>query len=301
MVNKDTAKYFNESDYIYLSTIKKYNMKKLLLIIAIICVTTSFTQKEITWVAIGDSITYLNEHPDETGNRITKGYMTLVTEKLPRIQYTNQGHNGWTSGGIASEIENLGLTKADVYSIFLGTNDWWAGRPVGTIADYENNTGNNTVYGSFRIIINKLRSLNKDAKIILITPMQRVDFVYMGNMKNNAWGSYKDKNGQWLSQFADAINAIGKFEHFDVVDLYNKSGMTHKNLVKYKWLKDPQSGSYKKYAYPDFINIPFNPDTDEYPYPVDAIDMTYDGLHPSDKGYAIIAGMLIKIMKKYQL
>ncbi|CAN5701793.1 hypothetical protein BH10BAC2_BH10BAC2_15240 [soil metagenome] len=274
-------------------------MKKLLLMIAVICVILSFTRKEITWVAIGDSITYLNEHPDETGNRITKGYMTLVTEKFPHIHYTNQGHNGWTSGGIASEIEKLGLTKADVYSIFLGTNDWWSGRPVGTFADYENNTGNNTVYGSFRIIIHKLRSLNKDAKIILITPMQRVDFVYISNMTNNASGSYKEKNGQWLLQFADAINAIGKYEHFDVVDLYNKSGMTPKNLVKYKWLKDPQTGLYKKYTYPDFINISFNPETDEYPYPVDAIDMTYDGLHPSDKGYGIIANMLEKVMKKY--
>lgn len=149
----------------------------------------------------GDSITYLNEHPDETGNRITKGYMTRVTEKLSNIHYISQGHNGRTSGGIAKEIDSLGLTKTDVYSIFLGTNDWWAGRPLGTIADYKNNTGNNSVYGSFRIIINKLHSLNRTAKIILITPMQRLDFVYINDMKNNAWGSYKAKNGEMLSQF----------------------------------------------------------------------------------------------------
>ncbi|MEP6845375.1 MAG: SGNH/GDSL hydrolase family protein [Panacibacter sp.] len=274
-------------------------MKKLLLLLAILSMLTSFSPKEITWVAIGDSITYLNEHIDETGNRITKGYMTRVTEKLPGIHYINQGHNGWTSGNIANEIEKLGLQKADVYSVFLGTNDWWQGRPIGSFADYENNTGNNTLYGSYRIIINKLRSLNKDAKIILITPMQRVDFVYIANMKNNAWGSYKDKNGQSLAQFAEAIKAIAKAEHFTVVDLYNKSGMTLYNLVKYKRLKDPATGAYKNYAYPDFIDIPFNPDTDGYPYPAEAIDMTYDGLHPSDKGYAVIANMLVKIMKKY--
>lgn len=147
-------------------------MKKLLLLIAVICIISSYSPKKITWVAIGDSITYLNEHTDETGNRITKGYMTRVAEKLPHIRYINQGHNGWTSGGIASEIEKLGLVKADVYSVFLGTNDWWAGRPLGKFTDYQNNTGNNTVYGSYRIIINKLRSLNKNARIILITPMQ---------------------------------------------------------------------------------------------------------------------------------
>jgi len=117
-------------------------------------------------------------------------------------------------------------------------------------------------------------------------------------MKNNAWGSYKAKNGQQLAQFAEAINAIGKYEHFDVIDLYNKSGMTLNTLVKYKRLKNPSTGEYKDYSYPDFIDIPFNPETDEYPYPVDAIDMTYDGLHPSDKGYAVITNMLIKVMEK---
>lgn len=274
-------------------------MKRLLLWIVVATITTSFNKKDITWTAIGDSITYLNEHQDETANRITRGYMTRVTEKLSHIHYINQGHNGWTSGGIAKEIDSLGLIKTDVYSVFLGTNDWWAGRPLGAFADYKNNTGNNTVYGSFRIIINKLRSLNENAKIILITPMQRLDFVYINDMKNNAWGSYKAKNNQMLSQFADAVIAIAKYEHFDLIDLYYKSGMNYTNLVNFKRLKDPKTGVYKNYVYPDFIGIPFNPGTDEYPYPVDAVNMTFDGLHPSDKGFGIIANMLVKIMKKY--
>jgi lysophospholipase L1-like esterase len=274
-------------------------MKKLLIVFAVLLICSSFSPKQKTWVAIGDSITYLNEHTDETGNRVSKGYMIRVTEKLSNVHYINQGHNGWTSEGIANEIEKLGIVKADIYSVFLGTNDWWQGRPVGTIDDYLHNTGNNTVYGSFRIIINKLRELNKDAKIILITPMQRVDFVYINDMKNNAYGSYKQKNGQSLAQFADAINDIGKHENFEVVDLYNKSGMTLDKLVKFKRLKDPKTGEYKNYPYPDFIDIPFNPSTDEYPYPVDAINMTFDGLHPSDKGNQVIADMLIKVMKKY--
>ena len=274
-------------------------MKKPLLWIAVVMMTYSFTPKTITWVAIGDSITYLNEHTDETGNRVTKGYMTRVAEKLPAIHYINQGHNGWTSGGIAKEIENLGLVKADVYSVFLGTNDWWQGRPVGVFADYQDNTGNTTVYGSFRIIINKLRSLNKDARIILITPMQRVDFVYINDMKNNAWGSYKEKNGQSLAAFATAIKAIAAYEHFDVIDLYNKKGMGLKQLVKYKRLKNPATGTYKNYPYPESVNIPFNPATDEYPYPPEAMDVTFDGLHPSDKGFAMIANMLVAILKNY--
>lgn len=273
-------------------------MKKLSLLLSVVFLFSSFSPKKITWVAIGDSITYLNDHQNETSNRITKGYMTLVKEQLPHIEFINQGHNGWTSGGIAGKIDALNLIKADVYSIFLGTNDWWAGRPIGSFTDYENNTGNNTVYGSFRIIINKLRTLNSNAKIILITPMQRGDFVYIANMNNNAYGSYKDKKGQLLSQFADAINKIGQFEHFTVIDLYNSRSLRLEKLVKFKRLKDPQTGLYKNYKYPQFIDMPFNPEKDEYPYPVESINMTYDGLHPSDKGYKVISKMLVKVLKK---
>lgn len=276
-------------------------MKKWLLglLIAAIVAATAFTPRKITWVAIGDSITYLNDHPGETGNRITKGYLTRVTEKLPHIQYINKGYNGWTSGGIADAIEKLDLVKADVYSVFLGTNDWWGGRPVGNFSDYLDKTGNSTVYGAFRTIIDKLKSLNKKAHIVLITPLQRGDFVYIADMHNNAWGSYKERKGQQLSQVVAAIDSIAGYEHFDKLDLYHNSGITLENMVKYKRLKDPTTGEYKDYRWPDYKDIPFHPDTDEYPYPVSAIDMTYDGLHPSDKGFAVIADMLVEIMKRY--
>jgi lysophospholipase L1-like esterase len=272
-------------------------MARLLIICLFAFSLAAFTPKQLTWVAIGDSITYLNDHPDETGHRISKGYMTLVTEKLPGITYINKGFNGWTSGGIAENIDSLGLTKADIYTVFLGTNDWWQGRTIGTVQDYTNRSGNSTLFGSYRIIIDKLKKLNNRSKIILITPMQRGDFVYIGGMSNNAYGSYNPKNGQTLKQFSEAIMEIGKLEHLAVVDLYGKSGIDQNNMVKFKRLKDSVTGKYKNYKYPDFVKIPFNPDTDEYPYPDEAIDMTYDGLHPSDKGYQVIADMLLKELK----
>lgn len=274
-------------------------MKKAGLLLAIIALFGSFKPDQLTWTALGDSITYLNEHPDETGNRVTKGYMTRVVEKLPHIQYTNQGHNGWTAVKIAQEIETLGLTKADIYSVFLGTNDWWGGKPLGRLADYQNKTGNATVYGAFRTIIDKLRSLNPAGRIILITPMQRADFVYLTNFKNNAYGSYKPKNGQTLEAFARAIDSIGHVEQVPVIDLYHTSGLDIKKLVKFKRLKDSQTGNYRPYRYPTFIDVPFNPETDEYPYPAASIGITYDGLHPSDRGNAIISKHLVRVMKAY--
>ena len=272
------------------------NLKLNPILLCIIIVSCAPKQK--TWIALGDSITYLNEHSDEAGSRITKGYMTLVSEQLPQLAYVNKGYNGWTAVRVAREIESLELERADVYTIFLGTNDWWHGEPIGTFNDYKNNSGNDTFFGAYRTIINKLRSLNNNAHIILMTPMQRGDFIYMGGMTNNAYGSYREKEGQTLEQFANAIVSIAKNENLGVVDLYRSSEITLENMVKYKRLKDPDTGEYKNFTYPDYVNIPFNPDTDEYPYPDDAIDMTYDGLHPSDKGYQVIARMLIPLMKE---
>ena len=272
-------------------------MKTNLRIFCLFLLFAGCATKPIAWVAIGDSITYLNDHVDETGKRVTKGYMTQVVEQLPNVHYVNKGFNGWTAVQVAEKIDELGIEKADLYSVFLGTNDWWHGNRVGTLDDYKNNTGTKTFAGALRVIINKLKSLNKDADIILITPMQRVDFVYVNDMKNNAWGSYRDKDGQSLASFADVELAIGELENIRVLDLYNKSEMTHENLVHFKRLKDPQTGAYKNYGYPDFEAIPFNPETDEYPYPAEAIGMTYDGLHPSDKGNAVIAKMLVGEMR----
>ncbi|OJV12723.1 MAG: GDSL family lipase [Dyadobacter sp. 50-39] len=268
-------------------------MRKLLVLLALTILVAASKPRKITWVAIGDSITYLNDHQNETGNRVTKGYLSLIAEKFPQVSYINQGHNGWTSINIADKIESLQLVKADVYTVFLGTNDWWQGKSLGTITDYEQANGSGTVYGAFRVITDKLKELNKKAKIILITPMQRGDFVYINSFKNNAFGSYKSKKDQTLEQFANAVAEIGQKEKWPVVDLYHDSGVTLDNMVRFKRLKDPQTGSYKDYEYPDYVDIPFNPETDEYPYPPESIDMTYDGLHPSDKGYQVIAQMLI--------
>jgi lysophospholipase L1-like esterase len=276
-------------------------MKKIILVTLILFVQFSFTPKQISWVAIGDSITYINDHLDETDNRITKGYMTRVTDKLPHIHFTNKGYNGWTAVKIATDIEKLGIQSADIYSIFLGTNDWWSSKPLGTFADYKNNTGTSTVNGAFRVIINKLRALNSKAEIVLITPMQRVDFVYFNNFKNNAFGSYQAKDGQFLENFANAISTIADYEHIAVVDLYHKRGMDHSQLVRFKRLKDPTTGEYQNYPYPNFIGIPFNPTNDTYPYPTESINITYDGLHPSDKGCEMIAESLVKIFKKMEL
>lgn len=274
-------------------------MKKALLIILMAFLGFSFKSDKLKWVAIGDSITYLNDHPDETNNRITKGYMSMVCDKLPTIKYVNKGFNGWTSVMIAQKIDSLGLEKADIYTVFLGTNDWWSGNKIGTFADYQNNTGAKTIYGAFKIISNKLRKLNPNAHIVLITPMQRADFVHIFDFQNNAYGNYKPKAEQTLEEVANAIATIAKSENFELVDLYHDGQLAIKDLINFKRLKNPETGTYQNYTYPSYINVPFSPKTDEYPYPLDAQKLTFDGLHPSDKGYEIITDRILKVFNHF--
>jgi lysophospholipase L1-like esterase len=279
---------------------KRQLKKPILFLLVLSVLLSSFTQqKELTWMAIGDSITYLNGRPELTKNRISKGYMDDVVAKLPYIKFTNNGHPGWTAKSIADNIDKLDLVKTDIYSVFLGTNDWWVGLPIGTMSDYQNKTGNQTVYGSYRTIIDKIRGLNPDAMIILITPLHRTDYVDLNNPSVFIHGDYQDKDGVYLSQYADAIKAIADAEHLKLVDLYYKSGITTKNAVNFRRLRDPQNREYRNYKYPEYTKIPYNPATDDYPYPVEAMNMTYDGLHPSDAGHQRIADMLVKVMKGY--
>ncbi|WP_018629490.1 SGNH/GDSL hydrolase family protein [Niabella aurantiaca] len=273
-------------------------MKRILLLGIVLLAAYGFSKKELKWVAIGDSITYLNDHLNETGNRVTKGYMSRVTGTLPFVHYINKGYNGWTAGRIAENFDSLYVPRADVYTVFLGTNDWWQGRPIGTLKDYETNSGNQTVFGSFRIIIDKLRTTSRKARIILITPMKRADFVYLFDQRNHAWGSYKARKGQTLARVAAAVVAVGRAGHTEVIDLYNDRELAEKDLVHFKRLKNPHTGAYQDYTYPGFQQIPFNPETDAYPYPAAAVDLTYDGLHPSDKGCRIIADRIVTLLKK---
>src|SRR5580692_9196834 len=264
-------------------------MERLITFCFIVLLLAGFTHRPQNWVAIGDSITYLNDHPDETMNRMSKGYLTDVTEKLAYLRCNNQGRNGWTVQRFARKIDSLGIPVGDVYTVFLGTNDWWRGVPVGRWDDYQKGTGDSTVYGSFRVLLDKLRSLNSAAPIILVTPMPRADFVYINNYRNNAWGSYKAKQGQTLEQVAEAVMDIARHENLRCIDLYHDRRLAIPRLIQYKRLKNPQTGAYHEYSYPAYTAIPFNPATDEYPYPEDAAGMTFDGLHPSDRGNAEIA------------
>ena len=250
----------------------------------------SIDQKKnpVTWCAIGDSFTYLDSHLDETDYRLHKGYLTRTLELLPPgVHLINLGINGSaTSDWLAPK-----LPAADFYTILLGTNDWFSRRtPLGSEADFQNgNSG--SILGNLRLLIDCIRSVSPESPIFVMNPVERGEFVYLFDSLNHAHGSDRPENGLWLKDVARQIFTCVRGKNIVPIDLHTRCGFTPENAVHFKRVL--RDGKTVDLTYEDYCHAPeFNPDTDPYPYPEEAIYMTYDGLHPSDEGAQIIAEIL---------
>ena len=85
-------------------------MKKIITLFFALIVLSSFADhSQLKWAAIGDSITYMNDHPEASKNRISKGYMTDVTQELPYFHFSNHGYPGWTAKSMADNIDKINL------------------------------------------------------------------------------------------------------------------------------------------------------------------------------------------------
>jgi lysophospholipase L1-like esterase len=244
-------------------------------------------QKQITWCAIGDSFTYLNDHLDETGYRLKKGYLTRSLSKLSQnVRLVNMGINGSaTTDWLAKDIAD-----ADLYTVLLGTNDWFSRHtPLGGRADYEKAVSG-TILGNLACIIRNIRRRGPSVPILVMNPVERGDFVCITNIWNMAHGSYREENGVALHDVSNAIFRTVRGEGIIPVDLYTRSGFIPSNAVKFKRLRI--NGVVTDVTYPNYIDIAYHQEKDPYPYPEEAAWMTYDGLHPSDLGSEAIALVL---------
>lgn len=249
--------------------------------------------RKIKWCAIGDSFTYLNDHLDETGNRVKKGYLTRTIEKLPfKVELVNLGING----SATCDWVNRELVEADLYTVLLGTNDWFSRHtPIGTEQDFLT-AKEGTILGNIGIIIKNIHRYNPEAKIIVMNPVERGDFVYLFDYSNNAHGSYMPENGVWLKDIAEKIVENVKGKNIFTLDLHELSGFNVEKAVYFKRVK--KDGNYECLQYPEYTDILFNPVIEEYPYPISAARLTYDGLHPTDEGNEIIADLLAEEIEK---
>ena len=166
----------------------------------------------LRWLSLGTSITWYNSH---AGGKFEKGYQSWLMEQIKFDGFTNRGISGACLDSTLWCIQD-----ADLYTVEHGINDWGNRVPPGTMADYENNTGNGTFAATYRKVIDKLRATNPKAKIILCTPRKGYGFGgYLPDRCDARQTERDGKPGYFLKDYADLVLAIAEKEKLPVADL----------------------------------------------------------------------------------
>ncbi|CAI6037460.1 SGNH/GDSL hydrolase family protein [Cohnella sp. JJ-181] len=193
------------------------------------------------WGTLGDSITAAN------------GYQPIVAAALQFAEVLNYGKSGcpMTAGGPTDEGSTWRMAQRlapglDCVTIFAGTNDYRLDKPLGG----PDSRDPHTFAGAYRTAVETVLTAVPGCRLSLWTPLQRDKDGY-DIVRPNA-------QGHRLSDYADAVRALGREYALPVLDLYGESGL---NKLTLPWFTD-------------------------------------DGLHPNARGHARIAEMAIPFLMR---
>jgi len=176
----------------------------------------------VSYASIGDSITAFDA---TAGN---KGYQSWIQDYVRFTSHTNYGFSGrslTSAEDRASIIDGtVNLGAFGFYTILVGTNDFKLNRPIGTVDDYLNNTGPNTFYGAYRVLIDRIFAKNILAEAFIMTPLKRDNDGYTSFSTNTA--------GHKLDDYCEVGRWVAKREGLYLVDLNRYSGINERNLFQ---------------------------------------------------------------------
>lgn len=184
----------------------------------------------LTWVSVGDSITAGNNSDATYTSGVAQGYyQDHALPLMPKVvTHYNRGYGGYTMAIPGAGDTYTGITSvdsqfetADIYTVFLGTNDFSRNVPVGS---YASSTGaTNDFYGGMKQLYVDLTGKNMNAIIIFVTPLKRT----LGKNSTIAWDS-ANTAGFKLVDYVNAIKDFGSNYGCPVLDLFNESGISNR-------------------------------------------------------------------------
>ena len=226
---------------------------------------------------IGDSVTDPNVKRGEM-----KHYWDFLSEWLEStpLVYAVNGHT--LLNGLKS-IDRLHTEQGDNVDgiiVFLGTNDFNASLPLGTLyqtadTEVERAAGEprrkeyalrrnftmteGTVCGRINLVMHRLKTLYPTKQIVFLTPLHR-GYAEFGDKNVQPDESYANQQGIFIDDVADAIIQAGRAWSIPVIDLYALSGLS------------PTLPEYSQYFF----------------------DAHRDCLHPNQRGHERIARTLMQ-------
>lgn len=192
---------------------------------------------------MGDSMT----DPRNNSKDVPKKYWNYLQEMLGITPYV-YGVSGRQWDDIPRQAEKLKSEhgdSVDAITVFIGTNDFNAGVPIGRW--YEESEGNvtaavhgerkeykrkrrtpamdkNTFKGRINIAVERLKTLFPDKQIVLLTPIHRgrAEFGEYNLQPDESW---QNVCGEYFSAYVEAVKEAGNVWGVAVVDLNAVSGM----------------------------------------------------------------------------
>ena len=164
--------------------------------------------KQIVMNVLGDSIT-----EGEKLSSQSQTYAALLGNKIGALAVRNYGLGG---SAVAGNHPDRFLDRyvamdpnANVIFVFGGTNDYGFDTPLGTFGDRHQET----FYGGLNQLMCGLQQMYPSAEIVFLTPLRREN------------DGKKNKYGNTLNQYAQAVIDMAGFYNFRVLDLYTPGNL----------------------------------------------------------------------------
>lgn len=192
---------------------------------------------------IGDSIT----DPKNNSNDIKKKYWGFLQDWLGITPYV-YGVSGRQWNDVPRQADKLKQEHGDdvdAIIVFIGTNDFNAGVPVGEWFDERTDTvtaavhGEKKVYwrkkrvpvmsdetlkGRINIGISKLKTLFPDKQIVLLTPLHRA-YAMFGEKNIQPDESWQNVSGVYFDEYIKAVKEAGNVWGVPVIDMNSACGI----------------------------------------------------------------------------
>ena len=190
---------------------------------------------------LGDSIT----DPAHVG--CTKNYWNFLVEDLA-LDAKVYGVNGDTWKGLPGQINRIHESMdvdLDAIFVFIGTNDYNAGVPLGEFFDFKDEETNrngrkvvlrrrylnkdaDTFKGRINLALDRLKTEFPQSQIILMTPLHRAQ-ITCSETNVQPPESFPNAIGLYVDEYVEALRRAGQVWSVPVIDLYGESGLIPEN------------------------------------------------------------------------
>ncbi len=197
----------------------------------------------------GEKLCFLGDSITEGIGTTTKRYFDYIAEETGAITY-GFGVNGAQSIDLLPQIENMRKETGDDFDIlfiFIGTNDFYGGVPLGeffteheetVVTEYDGNdnpisyavrkkrefTFDDTFAGRLNKILSYVKNEFPEKRVVLLTPLHRA-YAYFGGANVQPNELYANKIGEYFESYVIAVRHAADIWSAELIDLYRESGL----------------------------------------------------------------------------